>query len=308
MCSAKLPAMLSQTASAVLEAFTAHGIRMPDLAERISHFDDKAQRTVAYALRYLTQARFRRRFVPCTALAQMINCRLERHRDRLKCHCGDVLIAAWILRRRVCDRDIRTRKGLVVPFVEVCRYEKPEPLACPGRNWFENFRHEDVKRPRVELFDIDRKWGRVVPFLNRPEALYALDVGMECWTRAFGGTSWNRKRGPWRYSACDYFHGRRCPKPNSSNWYRCWSACHWLAPWNCVMGQLVMPEFDWHIYRTDWHSTAVGRLGTRRVIFDILLCKICTAGEIFEEVVRFGRRRSVEEALSDFVARYRLAA
>jgi len=60
------------------------------------------------------------------------------------------------------------------------------------------------------------------------------------------------------------------PQPDTPDWYRCWGACHWLAPWNCTIGKLVYPELTWWVVDADEHSNAVGIGDQGLVVMDIL--------------------------------------
>ncbi len=72
----------------------------------------------------------------------------------------------------------------------------------------------------------------------------------------------------WR--AFDKISARFDPRPRTADWYRCYGACHWLAGWNCAIGQLIMPERHWYVVQAENHSNAIG-LGPGDAIFaDIL--------------------------------------
>jgi len=60
------------------------------------------------------------------------------------------------------------------------------------------------------------------------------------------------------------------PQPDTPDWYRCWGACHWLAPWNCTIGKLLYPELTWWVVDADEHSSAVGIGDQGLVVMDIL--------------------------------------
>jgi hypothetical protein len=34
------------------------------------------------------------------------------------------------------------------------------------------------------------------------------------------------------------------PQPRTPDWYKCWGACHWLAAWNCAIGQLLFHDSE----------------------------------------------------------------
>ncbi len=60
------------------------------------------------------------------------------------------------------------------------------------------------------------------------------------------------------------------PQPRTPNWYRCYGACHWLAGWNCAIGQFLMPKRDWYALSATKHSNAIGLGSDDIVIMDIL--------------------------------------
>ena len=60
------------------------------------------------------------------------------------------------------------------------------------------------------------------------------------------------------------------PQPRTPDWYRCWGACHWIAGWNCAIGELLFPDMDWGVVKADEHSTAIGSDSSGGMFMDIL--------------------------------------
>lgn len=54
------------------------------------------------------------------------------------------------------------------------------------------------------VFDFDARWDEVVPYLNHPTVIDALNTGMIRWCRD-QQTSWHPDWGPWVYSKCRYW-------------------------------------------------------------------------------------------------------
>jgi hypothetical protein len=74
------------------------------------------------------------------------------------------------------------------------------------------------------------------------------------------------------------------PQPNTPNWYRCWGVCHWIAVWNCAIGELLFPGMKWHVVKGLEHSTAIGLDRSGRVYMDILWGGDHTSTEIWDAV------------------------
>jgi len=74
------------------------------------------------------------------------------------------------------------------------------------------------------------------------------------------------------------------PQPGTPDWYRCWSACHWLAGWNCALGKAVLPRLDWRVLMARKHSNSVGIEKNRLVFMDILWCGSETPAKIWQAV------------------------
>ena len=76
------------------------------------------------------------------------------------------------------------------------------------------------------------------------------------------------------------------PQPGTPNWYRCYGACHWLAGWNCAIGQFLMQERDWHVLSATRHSNAIGLGPDDIAIMDILWGHDHTPAQIWRAVGR----------------------
>ena len=139
----------------------------------------------------------------------------------------------------------------------------------------------------------------------------ALDAKMKIWCDEMSET-WDPQRGPWYYSRNSYWvdlateraeqlpeyaalmsspsddeeldeetwdrsyeiESRYLPQPYTPDWYRCQTACHHLAAWNCAVGEEIMPERHWVIVHTPEHSNAVGFLGPDMNPDDIVIMDI----------------------------------
>ena len=74
------------------------------------------------------------------------------------------------------------------------------------------------------------------------------------------------------------------PQPRTPDWYRCWGACHWIAVWNCVIGELLFPDMEWCVIKAKEHSTAIGVNRSGEVCMDILWGKDHTSAEIWDAI------------------------
>lgn len=81
------------------------------------------------------------------------------------------------------------------------------------------------------------------------------------------------------------------PQPRTVEWYRCYSACHWLAVWNGAIGELLFPKYQWTILKGVEHSMALGTSNGDLICMDILWGHDHTFSEI-------------EKGLGDDVANY----
>ena len=76
------------------------------------------------------------------------------------------------------------------------------------------------------------------------------------------------------------------PQFQTVDWYRCYGACHWLAVWNCAIGELLFPKNDWEVMKGEEHSTAFSvRLG---LYIDILWGHDHTDHQIWSSVTDNG--------------------
>lgn len=182
----------------------------------------------------------------------------------------------------------------------------------------------------ILLFDFDGRWSEVIPLLNEPLVLRALNAGMNAYLAdSYGRSDWQPGEGPWVYTRSDYWvqrsqdlandspewaayaeanpwneddddpdeqpewfqvldriAGQFDPQPRTPNWYRCYGACHWLAGWNCAIGQLLMPERDWYVLSATKHSNAIGLGPEDIVIMDILWGHDHTPAQVWKAVGR----------------------
>jgi hypothetical protein len=77
------------------------------------------------------------------------------------------------------------------------------------------------------------------------------------------------------------------PKPNTYEWYQAFGVCHWLVPWQLVLGRRVFPNLNWEPVMGFHHSFAAGFEGGKmRVIFDILNFNILSADQLIAWVAK----------------------
>ncbi len=88
------------------------------------------------------------------------------------------------------------------------------------------------------------------------------------------------------WSVFDRISEQFYPQPSTPNWFRCYGACHWLAGWNCAIGQLLMPERDWYVLSATRHSNAIGLGPDDIAIMDILWGHDHTPAQIWRAVGR----------------------
>jgi len=72
-----------------------------------------------------------------------------------------------------------------------------------------------------EVFDFDTNWSKVLPVLDDPLALRALNAGMTAWC-AKRRTAWDPEDGPWSHSYCTFWLSNAQTKFQASDQYAEW--------------------------------------------------------------------------------------
>ncbi len=159
--------------------------------------------------------------------------------------------------------------------------EKPRPTASiplrVGNGYREIF--ENMNADDIDVLDFDTEWPEVQQLLEEGLAVRAINAGMLGFCREMRANFIPRaKLQTSSDSATDQSaavdeepakagqaHGHFVERLNGE--------FHWLAAWNCVIGEALCPELTWHVVRAPRHSTAIGMDTSRAVCADIVLGK-----------------------------------
>ena len=120
----------------------------------------------------------------------------------------------------------------------------------------------------------------------------SLDLANESseWTAYCEANPWDEcddpEEHPESWSVFDGIAEQFYPRPRTPDWYRCYGACHWLAGWNCALGQFLMPERLWYVLSATRHSNAIGLGPDDIAIMDILWGQDHTPAQIWKAVGR----------------------
>ena len=129
-------------------------------------------------------------------------------------------------------------------------------------------------------FNWRRHWSKkVAPYLDNELVQLCLEFGMR-----LSDPNWQRGDAP-------YILGRDVTTrivTGKLTWYQPWGRCHYIAYFSLAIGLLNYPDLNWRILSGDLHTVPVGYGpdGEPKVVMDILLFDLMTAGESIAQTLR----------------------